>query len=262
MKVHTINDLNKLQADINGITVELIRGDITQHPVDAVIVPQFSDKVSDGGIALAFHKALGRDICKPYQGYLKAAGGKVEFCQVIANYDEESAKWFFHAVTVKSGRDNAFENTNKAVANALLLACHEGLHSLATPTLGTGTDGELEDRQSALCELNAIFNFGDFKRALGYGRLSVTIVVGGMDAGKRFTAFREVMRDGTYKNATPEVGTRPFDPRKLVRDSMVKPGMQPIVVVDSTGVVLGEAKTSKRPGKVVELFPRKERDVP
>ncbi len=234
MSQNGITTLNSITVDVNGTPVTLVHGDITKQASAAYVVPHFSDRVSEGGVAFAFKKEWGHDVADLYRQYLSGFKEGLDYSTIVCGQDKEKDAWLLHAVTVRSGRDKAFETIGRAVANAMMFAAQRNLPSVAFPALGTGPEGELEDAQSALSMLNAIHEHGRLREGKNWPKVGVTIAVWDWESARRFATFRRVLTSDAYVDIKPQPGMRAYDPQRHMYERE-KTGRSQIVVVGQGG---------------------------
>jgi O-acetyl-ADP-ribose deacetylase (regulator of RNase III) len=123
---------------INGRTLELVLGDITQQRVDAVVNAANSLLAGGGGVDGAIHRAGGADIMAETRR--RYPGGCPTGSAVITSAGNLDAKYVIHAVgPVWSGGHRGEEaDLASAYQTALELAAANDCRSVALPALSTG----------------------------------------------------------------------------------------------------------------------------
>ena len=130
---------------IAGIPITLVRGDITREEVDAIVNAANSSLLGGGGVDGAIHRNGGPSIleeCKQIREELYPDG--LPTGEAIATTAGElPAKRVIHTVgPVWKGGDNDEPTLlSNAYKNSLSQARHEGLRSVAFPSISTGAYG-------------------------------------------------------------------------------------------------------------------------
>lgn len=119
--------------------IELIKGDITQLQVDAIVNAANTRLLGGGGVDGAIHKAAGTELfdeCKSIGG---CATGEA---RITKGY-QLPAKYVIHAVgpVWRGGYSNESELLASAYLNSLRLACENKLSLIAFPSISTGAYG-------------------------------------------------------------------------------------------------------------------------
>ncbi len=118
--------------------IMIVRGDITEVEVDALVNPANVQLIMGGGVAGAIRRKGGEEI---QEEALKKAPIRIGDA-VETSAGKLKAKYIIHAPTVESpgGKSNP-EFVRKAVRAALKKAEELGLESLAFPAMGAGVGG-------------------------------------------------------------------------------------------------------------------------
>lgn len=126
-----------MHAVINGITIELVQGDITDLHVDAIVNAANSQLILGSGVAGAIRRKGGpsiQDECL-----------RIGYCEVgdavITGAGELPARHVIHAVGPRMGEGSESGRLARAVRASLGLAESQGLHSIALPAISTGVFG-------------------------------------------------------------------------------------------------------------------------
>lgn len=118
--------------------IEVLRGDITQLNVDAVVNAANAQLAPGGGVAGAIHRAAGPDLweaCRPLGG---CATGEAK----LTDGFELPARWIVHTVGPVYARDEpAPYLLASCYRNSLAVADEAGAGSIAFPALSTGAFG-------------------------------------------------------------------------------------------------------------------------
>lgn len=129
----------KVDVKINGSTLELVEGDITEQATDAVVNAANRTLLGGGGVDGAIHKAGGPRIldecrklggCEPGDAKI-TAGGNLPAAYVI------------HTVgpVYRDGKHHEAELLARAYRRSLEVAAENGLRSVAFPSISTGAYG-------------------------------------------------------------------------------------------------------------------------
>lgn len=127
---------------IEGKTIRLVQGDITERDVDAIVNAANSYLQHGGGVAGAIVKKGGYIIQKE--------SNKIGFTPVgtavITGAGKLSARFVIHAVGPRMGEGDEDNKLRSAVLNSLLLASEKGLKSISMPAISSGIFGFPKDR--------------------------------------------------------------------------------------------------------------------
>lgn len=138
------------------IKLEIVKGDITEEEVDAIVNPANENLIHGGGLALAIVRKGGQII--------QEESNKIGYCPpgkaVITSGGNLKAKFVIHAVGPiwKGGKYNEDEILYSAVRSSLLLAHEKKLKSISIPAISTGIFGFPKERASSII-LKAIKDF-------------------------------------------------------------------------------------------------------
>jgi O-acetyl-ADP-ribose deacetylase (regulator of RNase III) len=123
---------------INGVTLELIQGDIVKVQADAIVNAANKWLAGGGGVDGAIHRAGGPEIMAECQ----RIGGCPTGSAVTTTAGKLKAKHVFHAVgPIYSGSDEDERLLRSAYQTCLDLAEERKLTSIAFPSLSTGVYG-------------------------------------------------------------------------------------------------------------------------
>ena len=126
-----------MQTQINGITIALVQGDITDLDCDAIVNAANSQLVLGAGVAGAV----------PPQGgpCIQEECLKIGHCEVgqavITGAGDLKARYVIHAVGPRMGEGGERGKLASAVRASLELAQEHGLESIAFPAISTGVFG-------------------------------------------------------------------------------------------------------------------------
>jgi O-acetyl-ADP-ribose deacetylase len=127
----------------NGKTLELIRGDITTVPVDAIVNAANSGLRGGGGVDGAIHRAGGGEIMAELDRIREKSGGCPTGSAVATAAGRLPAKWVFHAVgpIYRGGAHNESRKLASVYQTCLALAADYGAGSISFPSISTGVYG-------------------------------------------------------------------------------------------------------------------------
>ena len=130
------------EISVNGKKIYLVRGDITERSVDAIVNPANSYLRHGGGLAGAIIKKRGKIIQKESDEIGQVPVGNA----VITGSGNLQCKAVIHAVGPKYGEGNEDQKLRSALKNALKLAERNGFKSIAIPAISSGIFGFPKDR--------------------------------------------------------------------------------------------------------------------
>lgn len=123
---------------INGVTLALLRGNIVEVQVDAIVNAANSGLRGGGGVDGAIHRAGGPGIMEE----CRKIGGCPTGSAVATTAGNLPAKYVFHAVgPIYSGSPNDERLLASAYQSCLNLAEQHQVKSIAFPSLSTGAYG-------------------------------------------------------------------------------------------------------------------------
>jgi len=122
---------------VAGATIEIIQGDITEQPVDAIVNAANNHLWMGAGVAGAI-KRKGGDLIEQEA----VSQGPVEVGEaVITSAGNLSASHVIHAVGMGQDLKTDVEKVSAATRSSLILAGENALTSIALPAIGTGVGG-------------------------------------------------------------------------------------------------------------------------
>ena len=118
--------------------LEVVRGDITQQAVEAIVTAANSGLTGGGGVDGAVHRAAGRRLVRACRALAPCAAGSAV---VTPAFDLAPALWVIHAVgPIYRGPRDAVVLASAYTA-ALARADEVGARSIAFPSISTGAYG-------------------------------------------------------------------------------------------------------------------------
>lgn len=120
--------------------IELLRGDITQLAVDAIVNAANTSLLGGGGVDGAIHRAGGPAILEECKAIRNRQGGCAVGEAVITTAGKMPAQFVIHTVgpTWNGGKSNEAAKLRNCYLNALGLAEEQGLKTIAFPNISTG----------------------------------------------------------------------------------------------------------------------------
>jgi O-acetyl-ADP-ribose deacetylase (regulator of RNase III) len=132
-----------LREIAGGKSLQLLRGDITKVPVDAIANAANSQLAGGGGVDGAIHLAGGPVIMQELDIIRKQSGGCPTGSAVATTAGNLPAKYVFHAVgpIYRDGKSAEGEKLASAYQACLNLAEEKGVTYLSFPSISTGIYG-------------------------------------------------------------------------------------------------------------------------
>ena len=119
--------------------IEVVRGDITRQPVEAVVTAANSALRGGGGVDAAVHAAAGPELLRACRPLAPCPPGSAV---VTPAFRLAPVRWVVHAVgPVYSGRPDDPELLASAYTASLARADEVGARSIAFPAISTGVYG-------------------------------------------------------------------------------------------------------------------------
>jgi O-acetyl-ADP-ribose deacetylase (regulator of RNase III) len=124
-------------------SLQLMKGDITQVPVDAICNAANSQLAGGGGVDGAIHRAGGPAIMRELDEIRRSRGGCPTGSAVATTAGSLPAKWVFHAVgpIYSDGQSGEPEALRSAYRACLDLAEEKGAGYISFPSISTGVYG-------------------------------------------------------------------------------------------------------------------------
>lgn len=125
--------------EINGATLALVQGNITQQATEAIVNAANSSLAGGGGVDGAIHRAAGPELVQASRPLAPCPPGRA----VITPGFRLKANWVIHTVgpIYRDGLVGEAEILAKAYRNSLRLAIEQELTSVAFPSISTGAYG-------------------------------------------------------------------------------------------------------------------------
>jgi O-acetyl-ADP-ribose deacetylase len=134
------------EKKINGRTLRLVQGDITERDVDAIVNAANSYLQHGGGVAGAIVRKGGQIIQEESDriGYVPVGKAAITVAGALPS------KFVIHAVGPRMGEGDEDNKLKGAVLSSLLLASEKGLKSISIPAISSGIFGFPKDRCAML----------------------------------------------------------------------------------------------------------------
>ncbi|GAB4405744.1 MAG: macro domain-containing protein [Thermodesulfovibrionales bacterium] len=131
-----------IERVVNGKTLRLVQGDITERDVDAIVNAANSRLQHGGGVAGAIVRKGGHIIQEESDriGYVPVGGA------AITGAGSLPCRYVIHAVGPRMGDGDEDNKLKSAVLNSLKLASGKGLRSISLPAISSGIFGFPKDR--------------------------------------------------------------------------------------------------------------------
>lgn len=126
-----------MQVTIENRILELVEGDITEMPTDAIVNAANARLILGGGVAGAIRKKGGPKI----QEECNEIGGTFVGGAVITTGGNLKAEYVIHAVGPRMGEGDEDEKLRNATSNSLKLADENNLKSISLPAISAGIFG-------------------------------------------------------------------------------------------------------------------------
>jgi len=123
--------------------LELLRGDITEQKVDAIVNAANSSLMGGGGVDGAIHRAGGPAILEECKQIVRREGRLPAGRAVITTGGRLPARFVIHTVGPiwRCGRNKESETLRSCYMESLRLAESKGLKTVAFPSISTGAYG-------------------------------------------------------------------------------------------------------------------------
>jgi O-acetyl-ADP-ribose deacetylase (regulator of RNase III) len=202
-------NVTDFEQKINNINVCLKTGNVAAEDADCIVVPEFRDGASGGGVGYAIETAgMGAGL----EAYEKVAqeGFLKDGDAIITESGKPDVK-LAHVVTVGAREDSQFEVVNRSVLKTLETANEVGIKRIALPEIGTGIIGSLTQEQSAKAIFNAVYEFSKNNPSSSVEEVSFVVYRSSTEPAKR------VLTDKSYIGImTAEKGNKSLDLKEFV----------------------------------------------
>ena len=142
--------------------LEVVEGDVTQMPVDAIANAANTQLIHGGGVAGAISRAGGPEVER--ESREKAPVGLGEAVETSAG--DMPARWVIHAATMELGGPTSADVIARATRSTLAKAEELGCRSLALVAFGTGVGGFPLDEAARIMVSEARAHSGALERVV------------------------------------------------------------------------------------------------
>ncbi len=136
-----MNDILYTHTRPDGRVLHVVRGDITEEEVDAIVNAANEQLAHGGGVAGAIVRAGGREIQDESRQWVREHGDVPTGGAAITGAGNLKARYVIHAVGPVWGMGNEETLLAGAVKSALALADEHSLRSVSLPAISTGIYG-------------------------------------------------------------------------------------------------------------------------
>jgi O-acetyl-ADP-ribose deacetylase (regulator of RNase III) len=119
---------------VDGLTVDVMQGDLTAQDVDAIVNAANNDLELGGGVAGAIARAAGPAI----QAECRKIGPIDVGDAAITTGGKLKARYVIHAASMRLGGRTSADSLRQSTRRSLEIANEKGLRSIAFPAVGTG----------------------------------------------------------------------------------------------------------------------------
>ena len=133
-----------------GQTIQIVQGDITTEPVDAIVNAANEHLQHGGGVAWAISKKGGSKIQKESNDWIRLHGRVSHSSPAWTSGGLLPARYVIHAVGPVWGDGDEDHKLDSAVTGALRVADELYLTSIAMPAISTGIFGFPKDRAAGI----------------------------------------------------------------------------------------------------------------
>jgi O-acetyl-ADP-ribose deacetylase (regulator of RNase III) len=146
--------VNVVVRHVGAAAMELVRGDITQQQVDAVVNAANPSLLGGGGVDGAIHRAGGPAILEECKQIVRTLPGRrlPPGEAVLTTGGNLPARYVIHTVgpVWRGGAEGEDEVLARAYRSSLRLAREHGLRSVAFPSISTGAYGFPAERAASV----------------------------------------------------------------------------------------------------------------
>lgn len=149
---------------LTGQTIQIVQGDITAEPVDAIVNAANERLQHGGGVAWAISKKGGAAIQRESDLWIRQHGPVTHSSPAWTSAGSLPAKFVIHAVGPVWGDGNEDKKLFDAVTGSLRVAEELNCSSLAVPAISTGIFGFPKERAARII-LSTIEDYFDGHRS-------------------------------------------------------------------------------------------------
>ncbi len=128
------------ETKINGKTLSIIKGDITNQKTEVIVNAANSSLMGGSGVDGAIHRAGGPAILEECKKIVEKQGRLPASKAVITTGGSLKAKYVIHTVgpIYKDGNQNEAETLRNCYLNSLRVAKENGIKTISFPSISTG----------------------------------------------------------------------------------------------------------------------------
>ena len=140
------------ELTVKSTKLMLVRGDITQQKVDAIVNAANSGLMGGGGVDGAIHRAGGPAIVEECRRIVSQIGRLAAGKAVITTGGNLPAKYVIHTVgpVWRGGGNREGETLASCYTESLKIASDKGMTSIAFPAISTGVYGYPQDQAAKI----------------------------------------------------------------------------------------------------------------
>ena len=152
-----------MEVKIEGVTLSLVMGDITEEETDAIVNAANSRLAGGGGVDGAIHRAGGPRIMEECRAIGMCPTGSA----VVTSGGNLKAAYVIHTVgpVYRGGNRNEEELLASAYKSSLEVAAEKGVKSIAFPSISTGVYG-YPIRAAAAVALKTVIEFVEARKGI------------------------------------------------------------------------------------------------
>lgn len=142
--------------------IQLLQGDITDIPVDAIVNTANSSLPGGGGVDAAIHRAGGSEILEEYKEIVNREGACATGDAVMTTAGKLPAKYVIHAEgpVWEGGHSKESKDLENSYESSLTLATENDCKTIAFPCISTGVY-RFPKKQAAEIAVKTVRNFLD-----------------------------------------------------------------------------------------------------
>lgn len=192
------------EQKIQNINVTVKKGNIATENVDCIVVPEFDNCASRGGVGYAIEA---EGMSAGLDAYDKATKEKTMlYGDALITESGKNGVKLAHVVTAGADKKDQLGAVQMAVFHTLLSADEQGLKSIAVPELGTGIIGSLTQEQAAQAIFNAVHVFSKGRPNASVKEVSMVVHRGSIEPATK------VLTEKSYINFNGDkVGEKEFN---------------------------------------------------
>jgi len=192
-----VGDEPAFEKQFGGIKVNILVGDMTEINSDALVIPQFHNRLSTGGVSGCVKRQGGKRGIAAYEEHLKQHRDGLEYgTAVLVNSGCEKWPLLIHIASVMPleidtgvARTQGSNVVELSFYNALVAANEKGLKHIVAPALGTNHTAGLGFNESAQAMRSALERFVKNKPNSSLKQVTITLFRRGHDLPRYQSMF-------------------------------------------------------------------------